>query len=146
MSTTQRTYTIKEAAQLTSLPASTLRYYETIGITPRIKRGDTSGHRIYTQDDIDLLTWVSCLAVTGMSVPNMRKYIENGKAGITNAHKQIELLIEKDNELAQEQKRIAARREYVQLKIQFWQALASGDQQQADHVAEKAALAAESLH
>ncbi len=146
MSTTQRTYTIKEAAQLTGLPASTLRYYETIGISPRIMRGDTSGHRIYTQDDIELLTWVSCLAATGMSVQNMREYIENGKDGITNAHKQVELLTAKDNELAQEQQRISARRDYVQLKIQFWQAVASSDQQQADRIAEEAARAAENLH
>jgi hypothetical protein len=146
VSTTQRTYTIKEAAQLTGLPASTLRYYETIGITPRIMRGDTSGHRIYTQDDIDLLTWVSCLAATGMSVQNMREYLKNGKEGITNADKQIELLTAKDNELAQEQQQISARREYVQLKIQFWHALAAGDQRQADQVAEKAARAAENLH
>jgi len=146
VSTTQRTYTIKEAAQLTGLPASTLRYYETIGISPRIMRGDTSGHRIYTQDDIELLTWVSCLAATGMSVQNMREYIENGKDGITNAHKQVELLTAKDNELAQEQQRISARRDYVQLKIQFWQAVASSDQQQADRIAEEAARAAENLH
>ena len=53
---------------------------------------------------------------------------ERGEAGITNADKQIELLTAKDNELAQEQQRISARREYMQLKIQFRQSLASGDQ------------------
>lgn len=30
--TAQHTYTIKEAAALTGLPASTLRYYESIGV------------------------------------------------------------------------------------------------------------------
>ena len=35
-STTRRTYTIKEAAALTGLPASTLRYYESIGVIPPI--------------------------------------------------------------------------------------------------------------
>lgn len=53
---------------------------------------------------------------------------ERGEEGITNADKQIELLTAKDNELAQEQQRISARREYMQLKIQFRQSLASGDQ------------------
>ncbi|MET0928111.1 MAG: MerR family DNA-binding transcriptional regulator, partial [Aeromicrobium sp.] len=44
MSTTtaQRTYSITEAASLTGLPASTLRYYESIGVIHPIGRGATA--------------------------------------------------------------------------------------------------------
>lgn len=44
--TTQRTYSIKEAAALTGLPASTLRYYESIGVIAPISRGASSKHRV----------------------------------------------------------------------------------------------------
>ena len=43
--TTQHSYTIKEAAALTGLPASTLRYYESIGVIAPIERGQSGGAR-----------------------------------------------------------------------------------------------------
>ena len=38
-------YTIKEASQLSGLPSSTLRYYESIGIIQSVARGGSSAHR-----------------------------------------------------------------------------------------------------
>jgi hypothetical protein len=49
------TYSIREAAALTGLPASTLRYYESIGAMAPIRRGASSKHRVYTEEDVDLL-------------------------------------------------------------------------------------------
>jgi len=63
---TPPTYTIKEAATLTGFPASTLRYYETIGVIAPIGRGASSKHRVYDEDDLNQLIWVACLAATGM--------------------------------------------------------------------------------
>ena len=51
----RREYTIKEAAALTGLPASTLRYYESIGVIAPVGRGATSGHRVY-----DEARWLMC--------------------------------------------------------------------------------------
>ena len=79
--TDQRWYTIKEAAAFTGLPASTLRYYESIGVIAPISRGASSRHRVYDEDDLDQLMWVACLAATGMSVADMRQYVANGQLG-----------------------------------------------------------------
>lgn len=100
--TTQRRYTIKEAAALTGLPASTLRYYESIGVIPPVSRGASSGHRAYGEDDLDQLMWVSCLAATGMSVNDMRTYIANGALGPAAARDQIDLLAAQQQRLAEE--------------------------------------------
>ena len=88
----QHTYTIKEASALTGLPASTLRYYESIGVIAPISRGASSGHRVYDEDDLDQLMWVACLAATGMSVADMRQYVANGQLGSAAADQQIDLL------------------------------------------------------
>ena len=61
-----RTYSIKEVAALVGLPASTLRYYEDVSVIPAIARDPSSGHRIYQEDDLELLTWVSCLSASGI--------------------------------------------------------------------------------
>ena len=58
----QHTYTIKEAAALTGLPASTLRYYESIGVIAPVNRGESSKHRVYTEQDLDQVLGVACSA------------------------------------------------------------------------------------
>ncbi len=130
--TTRRTFSIREAAALTGLPASTLRYYESIGVVAPVSRSASSGHRVYDEDDLDLLTWVACLAATGMSVSDMRRYVENGAAGRAAAAQQIELLAAQRERLAREAELIAVRRRYVQHKIDYWQAVADGEDDRAE--------------
>ena len=97
-----RSYSIKEAAALTGLPASTLRYYEQIGVIAPISRGASSGHRVYDEGDLDQLMWVSCLAATGMSVSDMRLYMANNRLGAEAAADQRRLLEQQQHRLATE--------------------------------------------
>ncbi len=136
--TTEHTYTIKEAAALTGLPASTLRYYESIGVIAPIGRGESSGHRVYTDRDMNLLVGVACLAATGMSVSNMRRYVENGGLGVAAAEEQIALLTERADRLAIEARQIAVRQQYISIKIAYWRAAAAGDDAQAERLAVEA--------
>lgn len=144
-STTRRSYTIKEAAALTGLPASTLRYYESIGVIAPIGRGETSKHRVYSEDDLDTLVWVACLSATGMSVPDMRQYLANSSIGPSTAGQQVALLRAQQERLAVEADRIAIRRRYVQLKIDYWQAVGAGDEAKADALSTAARSLADDL-
>jgi DNA-binding transcriptional MerR regulator len=143
--TTQHTYTIKEAAALTGLPASTLRYYETIGVIAPISRGASSKHRVYDEDDLDQLMWVACLAATGMSVGDMRQYVANGHLGPAAAGEQIELLAEQERRLALEAEHIALRQRYVRLKIDYWHAVEAGDTARAELLSSEARSVADRL-
>ena len=57
---------------ISGLPESTLRYYEQIGIIDPIARDPSSGHRVYSDKDIESLTTIACLAATGMPLESMR--------------------------------------------------------------------------
>ncbi len=141
---TQHTYSIKEAAALTGLPASTLRYYESIGVIAPISRGASSKHRVYDEDDLDQLTWIACLAATGMSVGDMKEYVANGKLGPAAAAEQIALLTAQEQRLAVEAEQIFLRQRYVRLKVGYWQAIEVRDTDRAQLLAAEAgALAAE---
>ena len=144
-STTQHTYTIKEAAALTGLPASTLRYYESIGVIAPIGRGESSKHRLYTDEDMDVLTWVACLSATGMSVSDMRRYMENGAVGPEAAGDQVELLRAQQQKLELEAERIAIRKRYVTIKIEYWQAVAAGDDGRVESLTREARALADEL-
>jgi DNA-binding transcriptional MerR regulator len=141
----QHTYSIKEAAALTGLPASTLRYYESIGVITPIRRGASSKHRVYTNEDLDLLTWVSCLSATGMSVADMRRYLANSALGPAAAPEQIELLKAQQERLEDEARSIALRKRYVALKIDYWRAMQDGDGAKAEQLSDEARTLADDL-
>ena len=143
--TAQRAYTIKEAAALTGLPASTLRYYESIGVIAPISRGASSKHRVYDKDDLDQLMWVACLAATGMSVSDMRQYVTNGELGPSAAGAQIELLEAQQQRLALEAEYLALRQRYVRLKIDYWHAVDAGDAPRAELLSSEARTLADKL-
>lgn len=143
--TDQRSYTIKEAAALTGLPASTLRYYESIGVIAPISRGASSRHRVYDEADLDQLMWIACLAATGMSVSDMRQYVANGQVGPAAAGEQIELLTEQGRRLAEEAEQVVLRQRYVALKIDYWHAVQAGDDARADLISAEARALADDL-
>jgi DNA-binding transcriptional MerR regulator len=143
--TDQPGYTIKEAAALTGLPASTLRYYESIGVIPPISRGSSSKHRVYGEDDLDQLMWIACLAATGMSVNDMRQYVANGRLGPSAAPEQIELLAAQESRLAVEVQQIALRQRYVRIKIDYWRAVQAGDGARAESLSTEARALADEL-
>ena len=143
--TTPRTYTIKEAAALTGLPASTLRYYESIGVVAPISRGATSRHRVYDEDDLDQLMWVACLAATGLSVNDMRQYVANGSLGPSAAGDQIELLAAQQRRLELEAEHLALRQRYVRIKIDYWHAVRARDEARAERLSTEARALADEL-
>ena len=140
-----RSYSIKEAAALTGLPASTLRYYEQIGVIAPISRGASSKHRVYDEGDLDQLMWIACLAATGMSVRDMRQYVANGALGPSAAARQVELLSAQAERLAREAEQVALRQQYVRIKVDYWHAVEAGDEDRAQLLSAEARTLADAL-
>ncbi|TJZ56113.1 MerR family transcriptional regulator [Streptomyces piniterrae] len=76
----QDRYTISEVAEHTGLSAHTLRWYERIGLMPHVDRTHT-GQRRFTNRDLDWLSLVTKLRLTGMPVADMVRYAEMVRAG-----------------------------------------------------------------
>ena len=129
-----RTYSIKEIAALVGLPASTLRYYEDVSVIPAIARDPSSGHRIYQEDDLELLTWVSCLSASGMSIADMREYVRSGLGGERDISEFITLLEQQDERLREEMQILELRREFLRTKVSYWRAVKSDDVQEAERL------------
>ena len=140
-----RTYSIKEVAALVGLPPSTLRYYEDVSVIPAIARDPSSGHRIYTEGDLELLTWVACLSASGMSIADMRDYVRSGLGVDRDISEFISLLEQQDARLQEEAQIIELRREFLRTKIAYWRAMKSGDAQEAERLDMRARELAERL-
>lgn len=145
IATAAASYTIKETSELTGLPASTLRYYESIGIIAPIARDPSSKQRVYTEDDLHTLTAIACLGATGMSIDDMRSYLGNRDRGASAAEEQIALLTHQKRYLEVECERVKIRQAYVDLKIEYWQAVALGDDAMIESIAAQATALAKKL-
>ena len=76
----QDQYTISEVVAVTGLSAHTLRWYERIGLMPHVDRSHT-GQRRYSNRDLEWLTLVGALRLTGMPVADMVRYAELVREG-----------------------------------------------------------------
>lgn len=132
-----QTYTIKEASKLSGLPESTLRYYESMWLIDFIKRDSSSKHRTYTQEDINIISSISCLNISWMSIWKMKEYINANNPNSKDYSVQLKILEEQEKKLKEEEMAINLRIKYVKLKIKYWKFLNSGDQEWFKKILEK---------
>ena len=78
--TVQADLTISEAAAAAGISAHTLRYYERAGLIDPIGRAD-SGHRRFTERDINWIVFLTKLRATGMPIRQMLEYADLVRAG-----------------------------------------------------------------
>ncbi len=64
------TYAIGEISRLVDLSQRTIRYYEEIGLLHSVRRIE-SGKRVYTDNDVRRLKFISRLKVLGLSLAEM---------------------------------------------------------------------------
>ena len=68
-------YTVGEMAKLLEVPASTLRYYDKEGLLPFVERS-SGGVRMFQESDFEWLQIIGCMKKAGMSIRDIRQYIE----------------------------------------------------------------------
>lgn len=71
-------YTIAQLSEKFDVNASTLRYYEEIGILSNVERTE-SGHRVYSEDHVGKLEAINCFKKAGMSISEIKDFFEYEK-------------------------------------------------------------------
>jgi DNA-binding transcriptional MerR regulator len=117
--------TIQEVSRLSGLSEPTLRYYEKIGLISAVERDESSGHRRYGPAVVETIEALSCLRSTGMSVQDMRAYLQH--LDTRDAAQLRELFQRNAERLAEEIERMRVRLRYLQLKADLWSARERGD-------------------
>ena len=84
--------TIAEVAEQTGLTAHTLRYYERAGLLLEVGRDASSGHRRYSERDIEWITLCTRLRATGMPIRRIREYADLVRAGEGNEEERLGIL------------------------------------------------------
>lgn len=98
-------YTIGETAKMLNISPSTLRYYDKEGLLPFVERS-SGGIRVFKEEDFGWLFIIECLKKSGLSIKNIKSYIDMALKGdetigerLEMFKKQRETVIEQMNEL-----------------------------------------------
>ncbi|HFI0340342.1 TPA: stress response transcriptional regulator NmlR [Streptococcus suis] len=120
---------IKEVSQVTGLSADTIRYYERIGLVPKIAR-KSSGVRDFSENDVAILEFIRCFRSAGMSIEHLLEYMGLVQAGDNTVRARIVLLKEEQEELRSRLVEIQKALERLDYKIENYQTILKGKESQ----------------
>ena len=90
--------TIKEVSEKYDIPQDTLRYYERVGLIPRVNR-NKSGIRDYTEEDCNWVEFIKCMRGAGLPIEALIEYVGLFQQGNETTEARKELLIEQRKQL-----------------------------------------------
>ncbi|MCP9328533.1 MerR family transcriptional regulator [Liquorilactobacillus satsumensis] len=90
-------YTIQKVAEIVQLSPHTVRFYAKKGLFPRITR-DQHNVRLFSNKDLEYVEIVKALRTTGMSLRDIKKYIdlcEQGEATVEQRYQIMKAEVDK---------------------------------------------------
>lgn len=113
--------TIGRAAELTGLTADTLRYYERDGLMLAPVGRSSTGHRRYSDSDLEWVRLVTKLRSTGMPIREVREYAALVRAGVGNEAARLDLLLAHREAVLQQLDEVRGHLAAIDYKIGLYQ-------------------------
>jgi DNA-binding transcriptional MerR regulator len=111
--------TIAEAARAVGVSPYTIRYYERAGLLAPIERNG-SGHRRFSQADVEWLVLCTKLRATGMPIRRIREYAELVGEGEGNEAARLALMEAHRAEVLERLREIEHNLELIDYKIELY--------------------------
>ena len=108
--------TIKEVAEKYDITADTLRYYERVGMIPKVTR-KANGIRDYQEEDLGWVELAICMRSAGLPIEVMIEYVKLYKEGDSTIPARLELLQEQMNSLQEQKAQIETTMKRLAYKI-----------------------------
>lgn len=120
--TDQPTYTIRQISNLYKLPASTLRYYEDLGLLTDVVH-TASGARIYNQSHIDRLGGIMCFKRTGLSIAKIRQFYLYEEHMEEHAHDISQMMIDHEQDILNQIDELQNDLVHIREKVRYYAAV-----------------------
>jgi DNA-binding transcriptional MerR regulator len=114
--------TIAEASEKCGLPLDTLRYYEKIGLIPKISR-TAGGIRNYTEQDCIWINFAKCMRHAGVSVNAMVEYVRLFHQGDGTLNERKAILLRERDRIAAQAAELAETLNYLNAKIERYESV-----------------------
>lgn len=122
---TSKLYSMKETCKKTCLTYDTLKFYCNEGLIPNVKR-NKSNYRVFDDNDINWIKSLSCLKNCGMSIMEMKEYLELCLKGESSIPERKQVLDIKLKELEHKKQEIQDSIDYINWKQNFYDDVLSG--------------------
>lgn len=116
------TYTIQEISQKFDLPASTLRYYEDIGLLTCVERNNNK-QRIYNDFHIGQLTAINCFKRTGMPIAKIQEFFTLSMDMENKIDDILDLLYEHESSIQRQFAKMQDDLAHIQHKIRHYRGI-----------------------
>lgn len=112
-------YTMKETCEILNISYQTLKYYCNEGLVPNIKR-DKNNHRLFDDNDINWLNGLLCLRKCGMSIKDMKLYMNYCLIGKDSIPQRKEMLEKTKEKILNQIKELNSSLQYIDNKQQYY--------------------------
>lgn len=112
--------TISEVAKKYNLSADTIRYYERIGLIPRVNR-NASGIRNFTENDCGWVEFIKCMRGAGLPIEALIDYVALFQQGDITVEARKTILVEQRDVLVERMKEMQSTLERLNQKIEHYE-------------------------
>ncbi len=117
--------TMKEVCMALGIGYETLRFYCNEGLVPNVKR-DINNYRLFDEKDIAWIKSLQALRKCGMSIIDMKKYMNLCIEGKTSINKRKEMLNRQNEILLRKQEELLESMIFIKNKQQYFDDIESG--------------------
>lgn len=118
-------FTMKETCRETGMTYEALKFYCNEGLVPNVKR-DKNNHRLFDERDIAWIKSLTCLKNCGMSIQEMKVYIQLCQKGKSSIPERKAILAQKRLELLKKMDDLQSSIDYIDWKQNFYDDVLSG--------------------
>ncbi len=118
-------YTMMQVCREADMTYQTLKFYCNEGLIPNVKR-DLNNRRVFDERDVRWIKDLVCLKRCGMSIQEMREYLDLCLEGEGTIPRRKEVLAKKQAALRAQIKELQDSIDYIDFKQQFYDEVLSG--------------------
>lgn len=119
-------YTMMQVCRELDMTYQTLKYYCNEGLVPNVKR-DSNNRRVFDEKDVKWIKDLSCLKKCGLSIQEMKEYLDLCLQGESTIMPRKEMLAKKQEELYKSVKELEDSIAYIDWKQNFYDGVLSGE-------------------
>lgn len=108
--------TIKDVSEKYQISQDTLRYYERIGVIPKVTR-TSGGIRNYQEDDLGWVELAICMRSAGLAVESIIEYVKLSQQGDETIPARLQLLVEQKESLNEQKEKLQKALDKLDYKI-----------------------------
>ncbi|MBC5630422.1 MerR family transcriptional regulator [Clostridium sp. NSJ-6] len=118
-------YTMKEACDKVGISYETLKFYCKEGLVPNVKR-DKNNYRIFDEKNIAWLKGLQCLRKCGMSIKDMKQYMNYCLEGVSTIPERKEMLDKSKKYLLEQVEKLNESINFIDNKQMFYDDVLAG--------------------